>query len=389
MHRVSDRNFTPRNGHTLMAGLGARISGCSNQKEESLEDQTDHNKEVVTDLYTGPTEYLIITTKGKGERLDRPELAQIEAEFRKGYLDLFVWEDLGRLVRGVEAVRLLGIAVDHGVRVIVRNDNIDTANDTCEADAIKACADHVAHQPHTSRRLKHKLTNRFLKNGGAMARPIAGYVVPDAAETYDDWLKAPRFDVKSNPEADPWIYDGAKTLRETVNCTAVADMFNARGIAVAPYCPKKIWDGAMVRRFYGNPLLKGMPYRNRKHSIKFHEQGVRKSMTNPKGPVNYPCPHLAYFEADEFDDLDALLDDHNARFRRKAVAGNDPRLGVPKKRTRFPGQHGRCWYCGYQARLGRQRRDRQSDVQQCPSAAMLELRRLRRRAGRPEGGRGH
>jgi hypothetical protein len=188
MHRVSDRNLTPRNGHTLMAGLGARISGCSNQKEESLEDQTDHNKEVVADLYTGLTEYLIIATKGKGERLDRPELAQIEAEFRKGYLDLFVWEDLGRLVRGVEAVRLLGIAVDHGVRVIVRNDNIDTANDTCEADAIKACADHVAHQSHTSRRLKHKLTNRFLKNGGAMARPIAGYVVPDAAETYDDWL---------------------------------------------------------------------------------------------------------------------------------------------------------------------------------------------------------
>jgi site-specific DNA recombinase len=117
MARVSDRNLSPRNGHTLMSGLGARISGCTNQKEESLEDQTDHNKEVVTDLYTGPTEYLIIATKGKGERLDRPELAQIEAEFRKGYLDLFVWEDLGWLVRGVEAVRLLGIAVDHGVRV--------------------------------------------------------------------------------------------------------------------------------------------------------------------------------------------------------------------------------------------------------------------------------
>jgi hypothetical protein len=32
-------------------------------------------------------EYLIIATKGKGERLDRPELAQIEAEFRKSSLD--------------------------------------------------------------------------------------------------------------------------------------------------------------------------------------------------------------------------------------------------------------------------------------------------------------
>lgn len=340
MARVSDRNLSPRNGHTLMSGLGVRISGCTNQKEESLEDQKDHNKEVVTDLYTGPTEYLIIATKGKGERLDRPEQAQIEAEFRKGYLDLFVWEDLGRLVRGVEAVRLLGIAVDHGVRVIVPNDNIDTAKDSWETDAINACADHVAHQSHTFRRLKHKLRNRFLKNGGAMAREIAGYLVPDDAETYDDWLKDPRFDLKSDPQADPWIYDGANMLREMLNCTAVADAFNLRHVVVAPYCRKKEWDGAMVRRSYSNPLLKGMPYRNRMHSVKFHEPGVRKSVTDPNGPVYYPCPHLAYFEADEFDELNSLLDDRNFRYRRKAVAGSDPRLLVPRKRTRFPGQHG-------------------------------------------------
>jgi hypothetical protein len=160
MSRVSARELRPRNGHTLIAGLGARISGCAKQKEISLDDQTDHNREVVTDLYSGFVEYLIVATKGKGEMLNRPELAQIEAEFRKALLDIFVWEDLGRLVRGVEAVRLLGIAVDHDIRVIVPNDNIDTANETWEADAIKACADHVAHQQHTSRRIKHKLRNR-------------------------------------------------------------------------------------------------------------------------------------------------------------------------------------------------------------------------------------
>ena len=103
MARVSERNLSPRNGHTLMAGLGARISGCAKQREMSLEDQTDHNREVVTDLYDGSVEYLIIATKGKGESLDRPELAEIEAEFRKRQLDLFVWEDLGRLVRGVRS----------------------------------------------------------------------------------------------------------------------------------------------------------------------------------------------------------------------------------------------------------------------------------------------
>ena len=340
MSRVSDRNLSPRNGHTLMAGLGARISGCADQKEESLNDQTDHNKEVVTDRYNGPIEYLIIATKGKGERLDRPELAEIESEFRKSYLDIFVWEDLGRLVRGVEAVRLLGIAVDHGIRVIVPNDNIDTADDTWEADAIKACADHVAHQQHTSRRLKHKLKNRFQKFGGAMSRPIAGYVVPEEAKTLGDWLK--------EGGAESWILDGAKMLRATLNCTAVADMLNARGIPTGKYCRRKSWDGAMVRRFYGNPLLKGMPARGVRHSVKLHETGRRKSVKNPKGPVYYACSHLAYFEEVEFDELQMLLARRNANFRRKSVNGNDPLLSTPRKRTRFPGQHGRCWYCGHQ-----------------------------------------
>jgi len=33
-----DSKLRPRNGHILIVGLGARISGCANQKEQSLED---------------------------------------------------------------------------------------------------------------------------------------------------------------------------------------------------------------------------------------------------------------------------------------------------------------------------------------------------------------
>ena len=38
-------------------------------------------------------------------------------------LDLLVVEDVGRLVRGVEAVRIWGIAVDHGTRCIAPRKN--------------------------------------------------------------------------------------------------------------------------------------------------------------------------------------------------------------------------------------------------------------------------
>ena len=138
--------------------------------------------------------------------MDRPELAQIEAQLRTGKFDLFVIEDLGRLVRGTEAVRLLGIGVDNGCRVKAENDCIDTAEDTWEEDAISACRDHVSHNAHTSKRLKHKLMNRFRKFGGATALPIYGYIVPPGAKTYFDWLK--------NHDATEKIQEGARRLRQ-------------------------------------------------------------------------------------------------------------------------------------------------------------------------------
>lgn len=69
--------ITPRNGNTLVVGIVARISGCAKQKEVSLEDQVDHGKEQVAQLFQGPAEHSVIATKGKGERLDRPELEEM------------------------------------------------------------------------------------------------------------------------------------------------------------------------------------------------------------------------------------------------------------------------------------------------------------------------
>ena len=116
----SNSRVVPRNGHTLVVGIVLRISGCANQKEVSLEDQVDHGKEVVAEHYHGPDEYRVIATKGKGERLDRPELDQIEGMLRTRELDMLVMEDLGRLIRdrsewiecGQDLVSLFVIQID-------------------------------------------------------------------------------------------------------------------------------------------------------------------------------------------------------------------------------------------------------------------------------------
>jgi hypothetical protein len=319
--------LSPRNGHTLVVGIVARISGCTNQKELSLEDQVDHGEQVVVELYDGPVDYRVVATKGKGERLDRPELTEIEGMLRTGDLDLLVVEDIGRMVRGTEAVRLCGIAVDHGTRVLAPNDCIDTAEDTWEEDVIAACRDHVGHNTHTSKRIKHKLMNRFLKFGGATARPIAGYVVLPGAKTYDDWRK--------DGEATPVITEGLRLLKQTLNCAAVAEMFNTltwkggTGFPTGPYCRRrKQWDGHMVRRFYRNRLLGGAPGRGFRHTVKHHESGRRVSVPNLRGPQFHESPHLAHVDLVELDAVNAALAQKNASHRCQPAPGADLTPGL-------------------------------------------------------------
>ena len=82
MGRKSEEKLLPHNGHSLVVGVVCRISGCANQKEQSLEDQEDHARESIAELYDGPVEFRVIATKGKGERLDRPELDESEAAYK-------------------------------------------------------------------------------------------------------------------------------------------------------------------------------------------------------------------------------------------------------------------------------------------------------------------
>jgi len=332
------QNLVPRDGRTLAVGIVARISGGPNQKELSLEDQEDHGRELVAEYYDGPAGYRVIVTTAKGERLDRPELTDIEELLRAGTLDVLVCEDIGRLIRGAEAVRLCGVAVDHGVRVIAPNDCIDTAEDSWEEDVISACRDHVGHNAHTSKRLKQKLMNRFKKCGGATARPVYGYVVPAGAKTYDEW--------RTDPAATPIYREWFRRLKADPNCCAVADWLNRQGIPPGPYARRETWDGKMVRRVTGNAILKGTPGRGFKRTVKHHGTGRRVPVRNPDGPTYRTCLNLVHVETDLFDEVNAALTAANAGFGRKPVNGLDPRTRVPRKRTKFPGQHARCWYCG-------------------------------------------
>jgi hypothetical protein len=89
----------------------------------------------------------------------------------------------------------------------------------------------VGYNAHTSRRLKHKLMNRFKKYGGATAREIYGYLKPPGAKTYDDWQKY--------PNATPIYQEWFRRLREYPNCSAIAEWLTAEGVPLGKYSRRK------------------------------------------------------------------------------------------------------------------------------------------------------
>jgi hypothetical protein len=191
-------------------------------------------------------------------------------------------EDVGRLVRGSDAVRLFGIAVDHGTRVIAPNDCIDTAEETWEEDVMTACRDHTSTQTHTSKRITKKRT-RFLRAGQITPRPIAGYIKPEGAKQFADWLK--------DESATPIISEGLKVLRQTLRGSVVADFFNKRGFSTGiGRRGKTKWDGTMALAYYRNPLLKGMPARGTKHTVRRSAWPSKSTSTWQGRLSSLPCP---------------------------------------------------------------------------------------------------
>ena len=202
--------------------------------------------------------------------------------------------------------------------------------DTFQSAARKNVTSTVSDNSHTSKRLKHKLMNRFQKFGGATARPVAGYLVPPGAKTYDDW--------STEPDATPVLREGLRRLRESPNGQAVADYFNAvpyrggAGFPPGPYCRRRRWDGRMVLRLYRNTVLSGRPGRGYRRTVKRHEDGRRISLPNPDGPAFRSQPNLAHLDPGEHDAVVALLAASNASCRRKGRGEGDPRLAVTDPR---------------------------------------------------------
>ncbi|MDP6720723.1 MAG: recombinase family protein, partial [Pirellulaceae bacterium] len=323
-----DPPFNPRNAHTLRV-IGIERISTDRQDAASLEDQKALLETFVRDRYDVAVEFVHIATRGSGEWLDRDELIELREFVTTRNFDLVVAEDLGRIMRDLEALMICGHCIDHGTRLIAINDYLDTARPDWEDSAIFAAWRHKKYNHDTANRIKQRLANRF-DNGGTLPLPVAGYIKKPGAKTDDALVK--------DPTATPIIQEVAQRLLRGASFSEIADWLNEIGFDTGLYCRNDHWDCRMVGRWIRNPLLHGERQRNNRHTQKHYGTGRRRSVPAPPEMIRRrKCPHLAHLSPEVHLRLLRYLDRRNSKYRRSDSRDRDPLLDRPKKRTIWPG----------------------------------------------------
>lgn len=328
----------PKNGKKFKVIGVVRIS-TEHQDEKSLEDQ-EHSYRSYLDAELGVGNYdlTINSSRGSGQILDRSEFLRLCEMVESGQYDVVVAEDLSRISRRIQVIGFCEEAEDSNTRVIAINDHVDTAQDNWMQASFFASFKNQAFCKDTSERIKRTHRSRFL-NGEIFQCEIYGYVKPRP--------KANDSEVYKDPAAEA-IYDEWFTRLESgQNYREIADWLNDAGVKPGKYCRSNKWNGRMVSRVTFNPILKGERVRNKRVAVRINRTGRSRTLKAPPGhEISRIVPTLAFIEAERYDRVIRLLKKRNAKYRRSESERNDPRSGIPRRHTRFPGQNLRCGVCG-------------------------------------------
>ena len=326
-----------RNGRTLKVLGIARISTI-HQNALSLEDQEQLYRKWLNQNTDMPYDLTMISGRGSGEDLGRRGYLEALDAIETCAYDLVVAEDLGRITRRVHSQIFCELCEDAGTRLIAINDSIDTGKDNWRLNAGFASMRHEMYNADTGKRIRRSLRNRF-ENGGVLGVQVFGIIKPLGADKDSELSK--------DPEAQP-IYDEMfRQLENGASYSEVADWLNDTKVELPPYARSKKWRCSLVTQLMHNPILKGLRVRNRKISKRINKTGRHKSIAAPPEELlERYCPHLAFIEPARYELLIKMLDEKNAKYRRKGTGGIDPRKNVSKKRTIWPGQHIDCGACG-------------------------------------------
>ena len=327
----------PKNDTSFNVIGVARIS-TKNQNELSLEDQEALFRRWLDCEYGADNYRLrVIAYRESGQILDTNEFLELCDWVATGKLDLVIAEDLSRIIRRLQAIIFCEEAEALGTRVVGIGDPVDTSKEGWEYAAVFSSLKNRAFCKDTARRIRRTLRNRF-SNGGIVTCLQYGYIKPHPGASDEE--------VQKDPEAVAVYEQWISMLEDGATYAEVTRWLNEENVPTGEYCDEDEWTGAMVKRLTYNPIIKGERHRNKK--MVRRKQNGRPECVNapPEELLIRKVPHLAFVEPERWDRLIRMLDERNKKYQRSAERKNDPRADIPKRETRWPGQHLRCGVCG-------------------------------------------
>ena len=127
MSSIRTSDSFPQNSPRVL--IVARVSDPrpGKQDERSVKDQEDRIRSWLAEQMPNGCEIEVFASSGRGEWIDRAEFLELCEKVESGQYNLLVTEDLGRIIRRMQAHIFAEECVDHGVRLIALNDHVDTA----------------------------------------------------------------------------------------------------------------------------------------------------------------------------------------------------------------------------------------------------------------------
>lgn len=332
------KSLVPKVAGPLRVIMLGRIS-TEHQNIENIDASYDEDERYLKRIYNGEMHVKRLGERGSGWKIGRATIIEALEEIKTGKWDVVITEDLGRAYRNPEFQYMIAhLCVDHFTRLICIGDGIDTGEPNWEPILAAAVMRHGMTVPEARRRVKRTATHSF-HGGGMVLKTKYGYrrLTPDEAASGLFGPKGVR--IAKVLEATPHIREMRDRFLRGDSYAAIADWLNDSGISPGPYAKSGVWKGQLVVDLFRAPILHGLrTFRDYEHTMIFSTGEHRRSKN--ESPEEVLIPELAHMTLEEQEILWAAMDEH-APPRDK----DNPRKGVARRSSHWPGQHLRCAIC--------------------------------------------
>lgn len=298
------------------------------QRRQSTTDQFDFCNEFVREHCAAPDSVHHIKDEGiSGEVRDRPGIEELRAMIMARQVDLILCEDSSRLYRNTSlCLELVGLAVDKQIRVICRNDNVDTCNEDWPTVLTAAQMHHSQDNQYTRHRIKRSHDGLF-KSGAAIGILRPGYLREPRVPADP---KSPKFD-KVDPVWIETIQEAFQRVADGQRLEEVAAFLTRVGLPKASNSHLPDWTETTVISLIRCSKYRGFESFRSTISTKVHTSGKSHSVRNsdPKKILTREIPHLRIVDDPLWYAANKTIDDRGGG--RDRPSGIDHSLyGIPR-----------------------------------------------------------